>query len=213
MQLRINNLTFSYNKKEEVITDFNLAVQKGEVVALVGPSGSGKSTVLRLTAGLEIPRSGRIEIAGKTMVDKNIFVPPEKREVGMVFQDYALFPHLNVYQNISFGIDHLPKKQRQARTSELLELINLAGFEKRYPHQLSGGQQQRIALARTLAPGPKLLLLDEPFSNLDTELRDKIRLELNEIIKEVGITTILVSHDKEDAEFMADKEIIMNPAA
>lgn len=213
MQLKINSLTFSYNKKKEVLTNFNLAVQKGEVVALVGPSGSGKSTVLRLTAGLEIPRSGWIEIAGKTMADKNTFIPPEKREVGMVFQDYALFPHLNVYQNISFGIDHLPKKQRRAKTLELLELINLSGFEKRYPHQLSGGQQQRIALARTLAPGPKLLLLDEPFSNLDAELRDKIRLELNEIIKEVGITTILVSHDKEDAEFMADKEIIMNPAA
>ncbi|RQD69612.1 MAG: ATP-binding cassette domain-containing protein [Halanaerobium sp. MSAO_Bac5] len=205
MQLKISDLSFSYNKKEKVLNDFNLEINKGEVAALVGRSGSGKSTILRLTAGLEIPDSGRIEIAGKTVVDEQKFLAPEKRKVGMVFQGYALFPHLNVYQNISFGIDHLSKKKRKERTAELLELVNLAGFEKRYPHQLSGGQQQRIALARTLAPGPKLLLLDEPFSNLDTELRDKIRKELKSIIKEIGITTILVSHDKNDAEFMAEK--------
>ncbi|MCC3145993.1 ABC transporter ATP-binding protein [Halanaerobium sp. Z-7514] len=210
MQLKISDLSFSYNKKEKVLNDFNLEINKGEVAALVGRSGSGKSTILRLTAGLEIPDSGRIEIAGKTVVDEQKFLAPEKRKVGMVFQDYALFPHLNVYQNISFGIDHLSKKKRKERTAELLELVNLAGFEKRYPHQLSGGQQQRIALARTLAPGPKLLLLDEPFSNLDTELRDKIRKELKSIIKEIGITTILVSHDKNDAEFMAEKEILLN---
>lgn len=209
MQLKIDNLTFSYNKGEEIIKNFNLTVSKSQVVALVGPSGSGKSTILRLTAGLEIPESGSIEIAGEIMADSKTYVPPEKRAVGMVFQDYALFPHLNVYQNISFGIDHLPKKAQKAKTAELLELVNLSGFEKRYPHQLSGGQQQRIALARTLAPDPKLLLLDEPFSNLDTELRDKIRRELNQIIKEIGITTILVSHDREDAEYMADREIII----
>lgn len=210
MQLKISDLSFSYNKKEKVLNNFNLEINKGEVAALVGPSGSGKSTILRLTAGLEIPDSGSIEIAGQTVVDKQKFKAPEKREVGMVFQDYALFPHLNVYQNISFGIDHLSKKKRKQRTAELLELVNLAGFEKRYPHQLSGGQQQRIALARTLAPGPKLLLLDEPFSNLDADLRDKIRKELKRIIKEIGITTILVSHDKDDAEFMAEKEILLN---
>jgi iron(III) transport system ATP-binding protein len=203
MQLKINDLTFAYNKKEEkIIENFNLEVQKGEVVALVGVSGSGKSTVLRLTAGLEIPDSGQIIIAGQPVAGEHKFIVAEKREVGMVFQDYALFPHLSVEKNIAFGIDHLSKSKRKTRVKELLKLVNLEGFEKRYPHQLSGGQQQRIALARTLAPGPEILLLDEPFSNLDAELKDKIRKELNEIIKKIGITTILVSHDREDAEFM-----------
>lgn len=211
MQLKIDNLTFAYNKKEEnIVENFDLEVEKGEIVALVGASGSGKSTVLRLTAGLEIPDSGQISIAGQTVAAEHKFKAAEKREVGMVFQDYALFPHLNVEKNIAFGIDHLSKKKRKARVRELLELVNLEGFEKRYPHQLSGGQQQRIALARTLAPGPELLLLDEPFSNLDAELKDKIRRELHQIIKEIGITTILVSHDREDAEFMQAREILMN---
>jgi len=211
MQLKINDLTFGYNKKEEkIIENFNLEVQKGEVVALVGVSGSGKSTVLRLTAGLEIPDSGQIIIAGQPVAGEHKFIAAEKREVGMVFQDYALFPHLSVEKNIDFGIDHLSKSKRKTRVKELLKLVNLEGFEKRYPHQLSGGQQQRIALARTLAPGPEILLLDEPFSNLDAELKDKIRKELNEIIKKIGITTILVSHDREDAEFMKAREILMN---
>ena len=211
MQLKINDLTFAYNKKEKnIVENFNLEVEKGEVVALVGVSGSGKSTVLRLTAGLEIPDSGQITIAGQTVASDYKFKAAEQREVGMVFQDYALFPHLNVEKNIAFGIDHLSKDKRKARVKELLKLVNLEGFEKRYPHQLSGGQQQRIALARTLAPGPELLLLDEPFSNLDAELKDKIRRELNEIIREVGVTTILVSHDREDAEFMQAREILMN---
>ncbi len=210
MQLEIKNLFFAYNKKEEnIVENFNLTVKKGEIVALVGASGSGKSTVLRLTAGLEIPDAGEIVIAGQTVAADHKFKAAENREVGMVFQDYALFPHLSVAKNIAFGIDHLSKSKREARVSELLEIVNLEGFEKRYPHQLSGGQQQRIALARTLAPGPEILLLDEPFSNLDAELKDKIRSELNEIIKEVGVTTILVSHDREDAEFMQAREIIM----
>ncbi|MGM0499640.1 MAG: ABC transporter ATP-binding protein [Bacillota bacterium] len=211
MQLKIKNLNFAYNKKEEnILKNFNLEVEKGEIIALVGASGSGKSTVLRLTAGLEIPDAGEIVIAGQTVADDHKFKAAEKREVGMVFQDYALFPHLSVEKNIAFGIDHLSKEKRKARVTELLKLVNLEGFEKRYPHQLSGGQQQRIALARTLAPGPELLLLDEPFSNLDAELKDKIRKELNEIIEKIGITTILVSHDREDAEFMQAREILMN---
>ncbi|MFN2340256.1 MAG: ABC transporter ATP-binding protein [Halanaerobium sp.] len=211
MQLEINNLSFAYNKKEgNIIQDFELEVEKGEIVALVGVSGSGKSTVLRLIAGLEIPARGEISIASRKVAGEKEFQPPEKREVGMVFQDYALFPHLSVAENIAFGIDDLSRKDQQTRINELLELVNLAGYEKRYPHQLSGGQQQRIALARTLAPEPELLLLDEPFSNLDAELRDKIRRELNEIIRKIGITTILVSHDREDAEFMQAREILMS---
>jgi iron(III) transport system ATP-binding protein len=210
MQLEINDLSFAYNKKEgNIIQNFKLEVEKGEIVALVGASGSGKSTVLRLIAGLEIPVQGEISIASQKVAGEKEFQPPEKREVGMVFQDYALFPHLSVAENISFGIDNLSRKDQQKRITELLELVNLAGYEKRYPHQLSGGQQQRIALARTLAPEPELLLLDEPFSNLDAELKDKIRRELNEIIREIGITTILVSHDREDAEFMQAREILM----
>lgn len=211
MQLEIKDLTFAYNKKEKnIVENFNLEVKKGEIIALVGASGSGKSTVLRLTAGLEIPDAGKIKIAGQTVAAGHKFQAAEKREVGMVFQDYALFPHLSVEKNIAFGIDHLSKAKRKARVKELLKLVNLEGFEKRYPHQLSGGQQQRIALARTLAPGPELLLLDEPFSNLDAELKDKIRRELNQIIKKIGVTTILVSHDKKDAEFMQAREILMS---
>jgi iron(III) transport system ATP-binding protein len=209
MQLQINNLNFNYNKENNLIENFNLNVKKGEVAALVGPSGSGKSTILRLTAGLEIPDSGEIILDGKTLTDKDVFLAPEKRKVGMVFQDYALFPHLNVFQNIAFGIDQLSANKKKKKVEELLILVDLNGYEKRYPHQLSGGQQQRIALARTLAPNPKLLLLDEPFSNLDAQLRDDIRRQLKEIISEVGITTILVSHDKEDADFMAEKEIFI----
>lgn len=209
MQLQINNLNFNYNKENNLIENFNLNVKKGEVAALVGPSGSGKSTILRLTAGLEIPDSGEIILDGKTLTDNDVFLAPEKRKVGMVFQDYALFPHLNVFQNIAFGIDQLSANKKKKKVEELLILVDLNGYEKRYPHQLSGGQQQRIALARTLAPNPKLLLLDEPFSNLDAQLRDDIRRQLKEIISEVGITTILVSHDKEDADFMAEKEIFI----
>jgi iron(III) transport system ATP-binding protein len=209
MHLQINNLNFNYNKKNKLIENFNLSVEKGEVAALVGPSGSGKSTILRLTAGLEIPDSGEIILAGKTLTDKDVFLAPEKRKVGMVFQDYALFPHLNVFQNIAFGIDHFSAKQQKKKVGELLDLVDLNEYEKRYPHQLSGGQQQRIALARTLATNPKLLLLDEPFSNLDAQLRDDIRSQLKKIISEVGITTILVSHDKEDADYMAEKEIFI----
>ncbi len=209
MQLQINNLNFNYNKNNNLIENFNLSVERGEVAALVGPSGSGKSTILRLTAGLEIPDSGKIILDGKILTDKDVFIAPEKRKVGMVFQDYALFPHLNVFQNIAFGIGHLSANKKKQKVEELLVLVDLNGYGKRYPHQLSGGQQQRIALARTLAPNPKLLLLDEPFSNLDAQLRDDIRRQLKKIISEVGITTILVSHDKEDADFMAEKEIFI----
>src|SRR6056297_847102 len=205
MQLKINDLTFGYNKKEEkIIENFNLEVQKGEVVALVGVSGSGKSTVLRLTAGLEIPDSGQIIIAGQSVADEHKFIAAEKREVGMVFQDYALFPHLSVEKNIAFGIDHLSKSKRKTRVKELLKLVNLEGFEKRYPHQLSGGQQQRVALARALAPGPEILLLDEPFSSLDSELRTQLASEVRDLLKADGVTAILVTHDQHEAFAMAD---------
>lgn len=210
MQLQINNLEFSYEKNTDLIKDFNLQVKKGEIIALVGRSGSGKSTILRLISGLEVPDKGEIKLNGEILVDKNEFLVPEKRKIGMLFQNYALFPHLTVYQNISFGIENLKRNLKDKRVKKLLELIDLKGYEKRYPHQLSGGEKQRIALARTLAINPKLLLLDEPFSNLDTELKEGIRSQLKNIIEKVNITTILVSHDKKNADFMANREIIID---
>lgn len=210
MQLQINNLEFSYEKNTDLIKDFNLQVKKGEIIALVGRSGSGKSTILRLISGLEVPDKGEIKLNGEILVDKNEFLVPEKRKIGMLFQNYALFPHLTVYQNISFGIENLKRDLKDKKVKKLLELIDLKGYEKRYPHQLSGGEKQRIALARTLAINPKLLLLDEPFSNLDTELKEGIRSQLKNIIEEVNITTILVSHDKKNADFMANREIIID---
>jgi len=210
MQLQINNLEFSYDKNTDLIKDFNLQVKKGEIIALVGRSGSGKSTILRLISGLEVPDKGEIKLNGEILVDKNKFLVPEKRKIGMLFQNYALFPHLTVYQNISFGIENLKRDLKDKKVKKLLELIDLKGYEKRYPHQLSGGEKQRIALARTLAINPKLLLLDEPFSNLDTELKEGIRSQLKNIIEEVNITTILVSHDKKNADFMANREIIID---
>lgn len=210
MQLQINNLEFSYEKNTDLIKDFNLQVKKGEIIALVGRSGSGKSTILRLISGLEVPDKGEIKLNGEILVDKNKFLVPEKRKIGMLFQNYALFPHLTVYQNISFGIENLKRNLKDKRVKKLLELIDLKGYEKRYPHQLSGGEKQRIALARTLAINPKLLLLDEPFSNLDTELKEGIRSQLKNIIEKVNITTILVSHDKKNADFMANREIIID---
>ncbi len=210
MQVKINNLSFKYEKNgDQILNNFQLEVNKQETICFVGPSGSGKSTVLRLIAGLEVPLSGEIFIAGRTVVNDQVFIPPEKRKVGMVFQDYALFPHLNVAENISFGLGKISKIDKSRKVNEMLDLINLNGFANRYPHQLSGGQQQRIALARTLAPNPRLLLLDEPFSNLDESLRDEIRKELKNIIKQIGITTILVSHDQADADFMADRKIFI----
>ena len=210
MQLQINNLEFSYEKNTDLIKDFNLQVKKGEIIALVGRSGSGKSTILRLISGLEVPDKGEIKLNGEILVDKNEFLVPEKRKIGMLFQNYALFPHLTVYQNISFGIENLKRDLKDKKVKKLLELIDLKGYEKRYPHQLSGGEKQRIALARTLAINPKLLLLDEPFSNLDTELKEGIRSQLKNIIEKVNITTILVSHDKKNADFMANREIIID---
>ena len=210
MQLQINNLEFSYDKNTDLIKDFNLQVKKGEIIALVGRSGSGKSTILRLISGLEVPDKGEIKLNGEILVDKNKFLVPEKRKIGMLFQNYALFPHLTVYQNISFGIENLKRDLKDKKVKKLLELIDLKGYEKRYPHQLSGGEKQRIALARTLAINPKLLLLDEPFSNLDTELKEGIRSQLKNIIEEINITTILVSHDKKNADFMANREIIID---
>ncbi|HBV86077.1 MAG TPA: ABC transporter [Desulfosporosinus sp.] len=210
MFIEIEDLCFRYpNAPKAVIQDFSVTIEHGEVICILGESGGGKSTVLRLVAGLEIPSKGRIKINEITMVDQSVFVPPEKRGVGMVFQDYALFPHMTVSENIRFGLKKMNNKEKDFRINQMLDLVNLGDYGKRYPYELSGGQQQRVAIARTLAPKPSLLLLDEPFSNLDTELRSKIREEINIILKQTSITVIFVTHDKEDAKAMADRIVIL----
>ena len=211
MFVEIQDLHYRYrNSKSATINDFSLEIEKGEIVSILGESGSGKSTVLRLIAGLETPNHGSIKIDQKTVVDDYHFTPPEKRGVGMVFQDYALFPNMTVANNIKFGLRKMNRKQKQQRLEEMLSLINLADFKHRYPYELSGGQQQRVALARALAPEPSLLILDEPFSNLDASLQHRIRDELRSIIKQTGITSIFVTHDQDDAIALADRIVYLN---
>lgn len=206
MFVQIRNLHYKYrNAKEATINDFSLDIEQGEIVSILGDSGSGKSTILRLIAGLETPNHGSIKINGSTVFDEAHYVQPEKRGVGMVFQDYALFPHMSVANNIKFGLKKMSRKQKEQRLEEMLDLINLPGYNNRYPYELSGGQQQRVALARALAPEPSLLILDEPFSNLDANLQEKIRDELRTILKQTGTTSIFVTHDHADAKALADR--------
>lgn len=210
MFVEIKNISFKYkNSKVDTIRDFSVKINKGEIVSILGESGSGKSTVLRILSGLESPNNGVIKIDGKTIVDDKTFILPEKRGVGMVFQDYALFPHMTVAQNVKFGLNKMDRKERNKRLKEVLELVNLEDYKDRYPYELSGGQQQRVALARALAPKPSIMLLDEPFSNLDANLQSKIREELKKILKKTGITSIFVTHDKEDSMSIADKVVIL----
>ncbi|WP_333785358.1 ABC transporter ATP-binding protein [Thermocrinis sp.] len=192
------------------VKGISLKIYKGEFFSLLGPSGSGKSTILRLIAGLERPDEGTIRIEGKVVASKESWVPPEKRGVGLVFQNYALFPHMTVFENVAYGISYLPKQEVKRRVRELLEMVGLAHKEKHYPHQLSGGEQQRVALARALAVAPKVMLLDEPFSNLDADLRRDLRKQTKKILKELGTTTILVTHDQEEALSLSDRIGVIN---
>jgi iron(III) transport system ATP-binding protein len=187
-----------------------LEVARGEVVALLGPSGCGKTTLLRLVAGFERPDEGSVEVAGRPVAGAGHWVPPERRRVGMVFQDYALFPHLTVAGNVGFG---LPRRRRSARVAELLAVVGLSEQGGRYPHELSGGQQQRVALARALAPAPDLVLLDEPWSNVDHSLRETLRAEVVEIVRPLGVTVVLVTHDREEAFSLADRIALMRDGA
>ncbi len=189
----------------KALDQFTLDVEEGAILCLVGPSGCGKTTALRVLAGFDRPDAGRVEIRGRTVVDGPSFVPPERRSVGMVFQDYALFPHLTVEANIRYG---LGSAQRN-RVGEVLELTGLEGMGDRMPHELSGGEQQRVALARALAPRPDAILLDEPFSNLDASLRDRMRREVRRILNDAGTTAVLVTHDQEEALAVADTVAIM----
>ena len=205
MKLRIENLHFSYHPKERKIFDgFNISVEEGETLAILGNSGCGKSTLLRIISGLEENAQGTIKVGNTIIQDDSFFVPVEQRNIGFVFQDYALFPYMTVEQNIKFGM----KKPCSQQLHQLLELTQLEELKKRYPHELSGGQQQRTALARTLASKPTLLLMDEPFSNLDTNLVDELRKDLKQIIKSQNITTVLVTHNRDDADFLADKVLV-----
>jgi iron(III) transport system ATP-binding protein len=188
------------------VRDAHLCVDRGEFVALLGPSGCGKTTLLRLVAGFEEPDAGTVKVAGRNVAGDGAWVPPERRRVGMVFQDYALFPHLTVAANICFG---LPRRDRAPRLPELLTLVGLGGLGGRYPHELSGGQQQRVALARALAPAPELVLLDEPWSNLDPQLRAHLREEIAGILRRVGVTALLVTHDREEAFSLAERIALM----
>ncbi|NLG72272.1 MAG: ABC transporter ATP-binding protein [Chloroflexi bacterium] len=188
----------------------SLSLAAGEILAIVGPSGCGKTTLLRLIAGFERPDSGEIELFGRCAAGAHTFIPPEQRGVGMVFQDYALFPHLNVQQNVSFGLHRLQAAERAQRTAEVLQLVGLGDYTARYPHELSGGERQRVALARALAPRPGLLLLDEPFSSLDADLRIQMRQEVRELLKRLGITAVFVTHDQEEALAMGDRLAVLN---
>jgi iron(III) transport system ATP-binding protein len=187
------------------VDGFELEVDDGELLCLLGPSGCGKTTALRLIAGLERPDAGTVEVAGRAVAGSQTWVPPERRRVGMVFQDWALFPHLDVRGNVAFGLDG----ETQGRVGELLELARLTGLEDRMPNELSGGQQQRVALARALAPSPDVLLLDEPFSNLDAQLRAEVRSEVRRVLRSTGTTAVFVTHDQEEALSIGDRVAVM----
>ncbi len=187
----------------------DLQVLPGELVTLIGPSGCGKSTVLRLLAGLERPDSGSILLAGSEVAGPRRFVAPERRRVGLVFQDHALFPHLTVASNVGFGLDRLSRSERAGRVAEVLALVRLGDLAARYPHELSGGEQQRVALARALAPGPTVVLLDEPFSSLDETLRAQVRAELVGVLRETRTTAVLVTHDQTEALSVGDRVVVM----
>ena len=192
------------------VAGVDLEVPRGSLTSLLGPSGCGKTTMLRMIAGLLGPDAGHIEIDGRTVNGPDVSVPPEKRNVGLVFQDYALFPHLTVGRNVAFGLSDLPRRHRAKRIDEVLELVGLAGLASRYPTALSGGQQQRVALARALAPSPDLILLDEPFSNLDAALRAAVREEVRTILRAAEATAIFVTHDQEEALSLTDQVAVMH---
>jgi iron(III) transport system ATP-binding protein len=188
------------------VSSAELCVERGEFLALLGPSGCGKTTLLRLIAGFERPDAGEVWLEGRLVAGAGAWTRPERRRVGFVFQDYALFPHLTVAENVGFG---LARRERRRRRADVLKLVGLGGYERRYPHELSGGQQQRVALARALAPSPSLVLLDEPWSNIDPLLRHSMRDDLGAILREAGITVVLVTHDREEAFSIADRIALM----
>ncbi len=202
--LEVVGLRHAYGE-QEVVRGLSFSLPRGAIGCLLGPSGCGKTTVLRCIAGFEAVQEGEIRLATRVVSRPGATLPPEKRRIGMVFQDYALFPHLRIADNIAFGLQRSSLAERAARLHELAELVGLSSVLQKYPHEVSGGQQQRVALARAMAPRPELLLLDEPFSNLDVELRERLSLEVRDIIHASGATAILVTHDQHEAFAMADE--------
>ncbi|MGA9395395.1 MAG: ABC transporter ATP-binding protein [Azonexus sp.] len=209
MQLELKGVVQRYGK-HTVVAGVDFHLEGGQIACLLGPSGCGKTTLLRCIAGFEEIADGEIRLHGAVVSAASYRLPPEKRRIGMVFQDYALFPHLTVEQNVAFGLGRKPQEEAHLRVRQLLATVGLAGQGDKFPHELSGGQQQRVALARALAPRPELILLDEPFSNLDVGLRERLSLEVREILKREGSTAILVTHDQNEAFAMADEIGVMH---
>ena len=207
--LSLKGIHCSYEDRV-VVQDLSMHVNRGNLVCLLGPSGCGKTTVLRAIAGFHPLDAGEICISGRSVSSPGYTLPPEKRRLGMVFQDYALFPHLDIARNISFGLRHFTLAHQKQIVEAMLEVVGLEGLEQRYPHELSGGQQQRVALARALAPQPDLILMDEPFSNLDVELRERLSEEVRQILKKQGITMVLVTHDQHEAFALGDQVGVMH---
>jgi iron(III) transport system ATP-binding protein len=207
IRLEVQSLSCQFGGKE-VVSDVNLQVAAGQVMCLLGPSGCGKSTTLRMIAGVETPALGRVLIDGREVFGGGVNLPPEARGVGLMFQDFALFPHLTVAGNVAFGLSG-DRAKKMSRVDELLEKVNLSGFQGKHPHELSGGEQQRVALARALAPRPRVMLMDEPFSGLDNRLRDGIRDTTLEVLKEEGAAVLLVTHEPDEAMRMADEIALM----
>ena len=208
--LELRSVSCAYDPKRPAILNISFSVGEGEILCLLGPSGCGKTTILRAIAGFEPVRSGEILLSGRMVSSSSGAIPTEERHVGMVFQEYALFPHLCAADNIAFGLGNLPRTARMDRVQEMLRLTGLEGFERRYPHELSGGQQQRVALARALARNPVVLLLDEPFSNLDPDMAGRMRQDLHALLRRMKTTTILVTHDHDEAFAMADRIAVLN---
>jgi iron(III) transport system ATP-binding protein len=208
--LELEAVTKSFSAEQlPAVANLSLSLPPGDILGLLGPSGCGKTTLLRLIAGFERPNGGSIHIGGQVVASQNHWIPPEQRQLGMVFQDYALFPHLRVVANIGFGLQNLSKLEAKQRIEETIALVGLTGYENRYPYELSGGQQQRVALARALAPRPKLILLDEALSNLDRQVRDRLREEVRHILKKAGISAVFVTHDQQEALAISDLVAVM----
>lgn len=210
MLLDVQNIEKSFEKGVPVVKGVSFSVNENEIFALLGPSGCGKTTTLRLISGFERLDRGEVKLDGKTLSSENIQIAPQKRGIGFVFQDYALFPHMSALDNVAFGLTDLPKYKRRVFAEEVLCRTGMGDYKHRNPAELSGGQQQRVALARAIAPEPKLVLLDEPFSNLDAMLRDTTRKEVRSILKKAGMSAILVTHDQEEALSFADRIAVMN---
>jgi iron(III) transport system ATP-binding protein len=209
--IQVEDATVHYEAAEtSALAHFDFEVNAGEFISLLGHSGVGKTTALRVIAGFEKVQSGYVRIGGRLVASSFTHVPPDKRRVGLVFQDYALFPHLTVKANIEFGLNDMDRAVRKRQVGKMIELTGLSGYEKRYAHELSGGQQQRVALARALAPAPVAVLMDEPFSNLDRQQRSTLRREVRSILKDAGATAVLVTHDREEALALADRVGVMN---